>query len=151
MRVRGLETALVERWRSGAPDANGQAPLLRSSTGADPCRHCLALIAPGDQKLVLSHRPFPRDQPYAERGPIFVHREACERYEGERFPDWFGALDPAMIRGYDADDWIRYDTGEIVAPARLGASVEAVLADPSIAYVHVRSKFGCFQCRVDRA
>ena len=26
-----------------------------------------------------------------------------------------------------------------------------ILADPTVAYVHVRSKFNCFQCRVDRA
>ncbi len=150
MRVRGLESEVVAAWRGGAPDANGKPPLVRVSTGADPCRHCLQLIAPGQEKLVLSHRPFPCDQPYAERGPIFVHRSECERYDAARFPDWFGALDPAMIRGYDADDWIRYDTGDVVPAPELEASVEKVLTDPSIGYVHVRSKFGCFQCRVDR-
>ena len=46
--VRGLETGEVERIRSGAPDANGQGALTRVAEGvANPCRHCLDLIAEG--------------------------------------------------------------------------------------------------------
>lgn len=59
--------------------------------------------------------------------------------------------DPAAIRGYGADHWIRYDTGQIVRGAELTAACEQILSDETIAYVHIRSKFGCFQCRVDRA
>ena len=55
------------------------------------------------------------------------------------------------MRGYDARDWIRYGTGRVVPGAALDETVRAILRDPAIAYVHVRSKFGCFQCRVDRA
>jgi len=38
-----------------------------------------------------------------------------------------------------------------VPGAQLAAACERILADATIAYVHVRSKFNCFQCRVDRA
>jgi hypothetical protein len=31
------------------------------------------------------------------------------------------------------------------------AACRTILADPTVAYVHVRSKFNCFQCRIDRA
>jgi hypothetical protein len=60
-------------------------------------------------------------------------------------------MDPAIIRGYDGDDWIRYETGDVVAGTNLTVTSERILADPTIAYVHVRSKYNCFQCRVDRA
>jgi len=36
------------------------------------------------------------------------------------------------------------------AGRELTGACRAILADRSVAYVHVRSKFNCFQCRVDR-
>lgn len=150
--VRGLETETVERIRSGAPDANGQTALTRVAEGvANPCRHCLDLIAEGEDKLVLSYRPFDTVQPYAETGPIFLHARPCTRYESARLPVWFDFLDPAIVRGYDRDDWIRYDTGKVVPGPRIDATCRDILADAGVAYVHIRSRFNCFQCRVDRA
>jgi hypothetical protein len=149
--IRGLATESVERIRQGAPDGNGQPALTRPATGLDPCRHCLGIIAEGDTKLVLAYRPFDAPQPYAETGPIFLHRKACARYESDAMPGWFDFLQPAIVRGYDEDDWIRYDTGDVVPGRDLAAASETILDDPSIAYVHIRSKFNCFQCRVDRA
>jgi hypothetical protein len=153
IRVQGIPTEHYNRLRRGLPDANAQPPLVRTAEGpANPCRHCLGLIAHGEPKLVLSYRPFDGPaQPYAETGPIFLHDADCARYDSAAMPAWFAFLDPAAIRGYDAHDWIRYETGAIVRGAELAAAAAEILADPDIAYVHVRSKYGCFQCRVDRA
>jgi hypothetical protein len=149
--VRGLDSDEVRRIRDGGADANGQSAIIRTAEGlANPCRHCLEMIAPGDEKLVLAYRPFPTLQPYAETGPIFLHRRACGRYEQDSLPPWFAYMDPAIIRGYDGDDWIRYDTGDVVAGSDLTAACERILADTTVAYVHIRSKYNCFQCRVDR-
>lgn len=149
--VGGIRSDEVARIRQGGPDANGQPALVRiAEGGANPCRHCLDLIADGEAKLVLAYRPFDALQPYAETGPIFLHQRACERYDGDALPAWFVFLEPAVIRGYGDDDWIRYDTGAVVAGAELDAACRRVLADDTVAYVHIRSKFSCFQCRVDR-
>ncbi|HSW05958.1 DUF1203 domain-containing protein [Aquabacterium sp.] len=150
--VRGIDSESVNAIRHGADDANGQ-PAVRTTArgGANPCRHCLGLIAEGDQMLVLGHRPFDRLQPYAEVGPIFLHAQACQRYESDRLPAWFAHLQPAIIRGYGHDDWIRYETGKVVPGAELAGQCEDILSQPDVAYVHIRSKYNCFQCRVDRA
>ena len=149
--VEGIPTDHVVHFLSGGRDANGQSPLTKiAEGGANPCRHCLGLIADGEEKLVLAYRPFSGAQPYAEVGPIFLHNRDCARYQSELLPDWFAFLDPAAIRGYGEDDWIRYDTGRIVRGRELAEACRAILSDASIAYVHIRSKFGCFQCRVDR-
>jgi hypothetical protein len=149
--VRGVSTDEVHAIRRGAPDANGQPALRRTAEGvANPCRHCLGLIAEGDPKLVLAYRPFDALQPYAETGPIFLHADACERYDSEALPGWFAFLDPAIVRGYGEDHWIRYDTGHVVPGTELTVACEAILRDATIAYVHIRSKYNCFQCRVDR-
>lgn len=151
LQVQGIPTAEVERLRNGGPDANGQPALVRAAEGvANPCRHCLGLIAEGERKLVLGYRPFANPQPYAEIGPIFLHESACERYESDALPGWFAFLDPAVVRGYDADDWILYETGQVVSGPELGGVCRDILGDPKVAYVHIRSKYNCFQCRVDR-
>ena len=149
--VRGIPSDEFERIRRGGVDAHGHPALVRIAEGlANPCRHCLGLIAENQRKLVLAYRPFDRPQPYAEIGPIFLHEDACERYESDALPAWFAYLDPAMVRGYDREDWIRYDTGNVVRGAELREVCERILSDESVAYVHIRSKYGCFQCQVDR-
>lgn len=149
--IRGISSDEVDRIRSGGVDANGKPALVRRAEGvANPCRHCLGLIAEGENKLVLAHRPFAALQPYAECGPIFLHEGRCERYEGDTLPAWFRFMDPAIVRGYGSDDWIRYDTGQVVPGPEIAATCKRILGDDTVAYVHVRSKFNCFQCRVDR-
>lgn len=152
LKIQGIATGEVERLRRGGLDSNGQAALRRVAEGpANPCRHCMQLIAEGDEKLVLAWRPFEHAQPYAETGPVFLHAASCPRYDSDRMPDWFVFLEPAVVRGYDCQDWIRYDTGQVIPGADLDQVCRSILEDEAIAYVHVRSRFGCFQCRVDRA
>ena len=150
-RVCGIDTTFVNAIRGGGTDANGQTAVARAALGvANPCRHCLGLIADGEQKLVLGYRPFSRPQPYAEVGPIFLHAKECERYESDSLPTWFRHLQPAVIRGYGHDDWIRYETGTVVPGEQLATACEEILSNSEVAYVHIRSKYNCFQCRVDR-
>jgi len=150
--VRGIPTGCAERLRRGGPDANGQPALRRHAQGTmNPCRHCLQLIREGDETLVLSWRPFDDLQPYAEAGPIFLHAGDCPRYASDRLPSWFAHLQPALLRGYGADDWIRYDTGQVLPGTELDPACRTLLQDSDVAYVHVRSKFNCFLCRVVRA
>lgn len=152
LRIRGVDSDHVAAIRAGGPDANGQ-PALRqpAAGGANPCRHCLELIAEGDQMLILAWRPFDRLQPYAEAGPIFLHADTCPRYDSAQLPSWFGHLQPALIRGYGHDDWIRYETAAVVPGTELADVASEILRDPAVAYAHIRSKFNCFQCRVERA
>lgn len=150
--VQGLPTEYAKLMQAGGLDANGQRALKRTAEGlANPCRHCLQLIAPGDGMLVLAYRPFDKLQPYAELGPIFLHEQACPRYEGDQLPAWFHYLQPALVRGYGHDDWIRYETAKVLPGAELEGACKEILSDPSVSYLHIRSKYNCFQCRVDRA
>lgn len=151
LHVRGITTEDSIRFRNMEPDANGQKPIAMISDGkSNPCRHCLGLIAKSDAMLLLAYRPFDELQPYAETGPIFLHRDSCERYDSDIMPAWFDHFDPAIIRGYSEQHIIRYDTGQAVSGKELGTACQNILGDASIAYVHIRSKFNCFQCRVDR-
>jgi hypothetical protein len=146
-----LETELVDGWRRGQPDANGQPAERKISDGTGtPCRHCMEMIEAGAPYLVLAHRPFPDLQPYAETGPIFVHAEECPRGGGSSLPA-FLASTHYIVRGYGADDRIVYGTGGVVETGRIGARASELLDMDTIRYVHVRSaQNNCYHCRVER-
>ena len=148
----GIPTTHAVALRNGGGDANLKAPLHVTAQGkSNPCRHCLQRIAEGDEMLILSYRPFESVQAYAETGPIFLHKNDCPHYQQEQLPAWFQHLDPAVIRGYNQNDTIVYETGAIVAGAEITDACRAILNNPEVSYVHIRSKFNCFQCRVERA
>ena len=149
-----LPTVEVRRLQAGGPDANGRGPERRISDGDHiPCRHCLQEIAAGEPYLIAAYRPFPQLQPYAERGPIFLHAEACPRYADEHVPprmfrDWLHLL----VRGYGAEHRIVYGTGGRIDATELADVAAELLARDDVAYVHVRSaQYNCYQCRVERA
>ena len=151
MRFSPISTPIARAYQSGGLDANGQVPERQISDGdGNPCRHCLNLIPKGAEMLVLAHRPFPAPQPYAEVGPIFLCADACEAGGGEDMPQILESP-TYILRGYGRDDRIVYGTGAVVAIETLPEEAARRLADPRIAYVHVRSaRTNCFQVRIDR-
>lgn len=150
MRFSPISTPIARAYQSGGLDANGQVPERQISDGdGNPCRHCLNLIPKGAEMLVLAHRPFPAPQPYAEVGPIFLCADACEAGGGEDMPQILESP-TYILRGYGRDDRIVYGTGAVVPTQTLPEEAARRLADPRIAYVHVRSaRNNCFQVRID--
>lgn len=153
-RYHAIPTDHARALQAGGPDANGMPPERAISDGTgQPCRHCLRQVPAGAPYLILSYRPFPTLQPYAEQGPIFLCAEACERYADEdRVPPMFLEWPRLLIRGYGTDDRIVYGTGTITGTAALDETAGRLLADPQVAYVHARSASNtCFQCRITGA
>ncbi|PTE13983.1 DUF1203 domain-containing protein [Pseudogemmobacter blasticus] len=152
IRFSPIPTEVVRAYQAGGPDANGQTPERHLSDGMGvPCRHCLQQVPAGRAYLILAHRPFPAPQPYAEIGPIFLCADACAAGGGAELPEILSAPD-YIVRGYGTDDRIVYGTGAVIPRDAIAARAQELLADPAIAYVHVRSaRNNCFQCRVDRA
>ncbi len=148
---RPIPTEIARTYQAGGPDANGHLPERKlSDGGGNPCRHCLQMIPEGTEMLVLAHRPFPVPQPYAELGPIFLCAEECEAGGGVGMPAILTSPD-YILRGYGIDDRIVYGTGAVVPTDRVIAEAAARLADPRVAYVHVRSaRNNCYQVRIDR-
>lgn len=150
--VKGMPQSHAKHLRIGGADANGQIPIEVKAQGkSNPCRHCLQRIEEGDDMLIVGYRPFDSIQPYAETGPIFLHKKECAHYQESQLPDWFQQLTPAIIRGYNQDNIIVYETGAVVSGSELAEACASILSNAQVAYVHIRSKFNCFQCRVERA
>jgi Protein of unknown function (DUF1203) len=151
MKYVAIPTDLVRHYQAGGPDANGQVPervVLDEDSG--PCRHCLKMIPKGAGMLILAHRPFPALQPYAELGPIFLCADPCEAGGGAERPEMLASPD-YIVRGYGMDDRIVYGTGGVTPTEAIPARAEALFADPSVAYLHVRSaRNNCYQVRIER-
>lgn len=148
-----LDTAAVRAVQNGGPDAYGlRAEIAVSDGDGMPCRHCLANIEAGEDYLILAWRPFPTEQPFAETGPIFLHARECEAGGGPDVPEILTLAPRYILRGYGEDDRIRYGSGKIVEQPDIAAYGARLLADPAIAYVHVRSATNnCYQARIERA
>ena len=81
-----------------------------------------------------------------------MHSEPCEGYDPERgLPDFLGGK-PRVLRSYTADQKMHYAGNAITGPEDdLSAVLQALLADPKIAEVHLRNvEAQCFIARVTR-
>ena len=153
IRFHPLNQDFVDQVRKGGPDANGMAAEHSVSTGpGNPCRSCLKDIPEGDEMLVLAARPFPRPQPYAETGPIFLCAYPCAPYSSIEIPPILQSSPDYLLKGYGIDDRIVYGTGKIVAAEDIETYATKVLMDANVAYVDVRSaRNNCFQTRITKA
>ena len=147
-----LETEQVRALRADAADANNQLPEVSVSDGdGNPCRHCLAEIAPDKPMLILAHRPFESLQPYAETGPIFLCAEDCARYPQTAGVPALYQNSEMLIRGYDHGERIIYGTGKVIDMAAINTEASRLFADPRLAFIHVRSSTNnCYHFRIER-
>ncbi len=145
-----MPTETVEALRADGPDANGLPPERAISDGTGmPCRHCLNNIPEGAEMLILAHRPFTTLQPYAELGPVFLCADACDSFAGDALPPILRTSAGYLLKGYTADERIRYGTGRIVAPDDIPAYAATLLDRSEIAFVDVRSASNnCFMTRI---
>lgn len=148
-----LDTATVEALRAGGLDAYGNAAERSTSSGAgNPCRHCLCNIPQDTGMLILAHRPFEGQHPYAETGPIFLCEAACTAHSGTEVPAILTTSPNYLLKAYTADERIHYGTGKIVDAADVSIYAAQLLDDPDNAFVDVRSaRNNCFQLRIKRA
>lgn len=149
-----MPTEEARAFRNGTPDAYGNRPETRVSSGSGvPCRHCLQNVEAGRNYLILAYRPFPTLQPYAETGPVFLCADACERAEeGDVMPMLFRSAPDYILRGYGHDDRIVYGTGAVTPKKDICTYAHQLLQRDDIAYVHMRSsRNNCYQVRIERA
>lgn len=153
LNVTPIPTGDAQAIWAGAADAHGMQPERRISDGHGvPCRHCLGEVAAGEPYLILAYRPFAAPQPYAEVGPIFLHAAPCRAYgERDRLPALYLNGEPRIVRAYDRDHRIIYGTGKVVPPVEILPYAERLMADPRVAYLHVRSSGNnCYAFRIER-
>lgn len=150
--ISGMPTTEASYFRDGGVDAYANTPETGiSSDSGVPCRHCLKIVPKGEGYLIFAYRPFGALQPYAETGPVFLCQFDCKATPQENLPDVLHASPDYLIKGYTADERIKYGTGAIVAKEQIKAKLSALLNDDAVAFVDVRSaQNNCWLARVTR-
>jgi hypothetical protein len=86
--------------------------------------------------------------PYRQPGPIFVHAGPCAYEPSEELPDQL-TLRLLSVRSF-GDDHLMLG-GVVVQGAELETTVEGLLGDDAVSYLHVHNAGpGCFAARIDR-
>ena len=149
----GLPEDEVRLLQNGGRDANGDVPEVEISDGSGTqCRNCLKIIEDKKEMLVFSYKPFRSTQPYAERGPIYLHRQACNSYvQSDDLPESLAASPQMMVRAYNKEERIIYGTGRIVPSSEIRSYAAELFEDARVDFVHVRSASNnCYQARIER-
>jgi hypothetical protein len=136
----------------------GHPAHVEVATGHGPCRHCLRTFRVGEERRILfTYDAFAGVEPLPQPGPVFIHAEACARYdEAAGFPDDLRAHSLTLVafargRAHRAEVHVPAAPAE-APPGAVEAALDALFARRDIDYVHVRdTDAGCYDLRVERA
>jgi hypothetical protein len=139
----GVPAETLHRLRDRAADDFGNPLVARPAVGGEPLRCCLRLAAPGDSIALIAFQPSTRGGPYAEIGPVFIHRVDCGGGVPQRcFPADFRDR-RAVLRPYDAGGLML--DGVVAPPGESEELLRQLLSDEAVAFVQVRNVVaGCW-------
>ena len=116
-----------------------------------PCRVSLEDAPVGESVILANHVHLDASHsPYRAGGPIFVREQAVARFDAvDTVPR---QLEKRLLslRAYDAEAMMV--EGLVTEGTNLAEHVEALFADPGIAFIHAHfAKRGCYAARIERA
>lgn len=119
------------------------------ATGYGPCRSCLKTFETGkDERILFTYNAFHDRAELPLPGPVFIHKEECERYNSEGFPPDLRSL-PMLFEVFDdAGNMIERLT---VVEDRIESQIEHLFAIDATKYIYIRNaEAGCFMAMIDR-
>jgi hypothetical protein len=150
-----IETEIADRFRRTGVDDNGNTlrRIVALEGGSYPCRHCLRLAEPGETMLLGSYNMTRPRGIYWTPSPIFLHADACTRFNAEDEVAPIVRANPLVsVRAYDAEDQCLYDLGQVCAGEDVDAPLGRALSDERTAFVNVHTaRPGCLLSRIERA
>jgi hypothetical protein len=133
----------------GSDPVWGHPALTQLATGFGPCRFCLRRFREGEEmRTLFTYDSYAGVAEFPQPGPVYIHADECDRYDGEGFPPDLRGLE-LTFEGVAAGP-------RVVALERTGGEgLERVIGDlldlPEVDYVNVRNtQAGCFIARIDR-
>lgn len=142
------EIAAAARSRMASPQY-GHPAFAEIAAGYGPCRVCLRKFKEGEEeRLLFTYNAFEGLLEVPLPGPVFIHRESCDRYAFDGFPEELLDLQ-LLFESYAAD-------GSIVStvPVERDAPNEQIrelLTDKSTKFINVRNaEAGCHVVRICR-
>lgn len=135
---------LAEIRAAGRDEAGNPLTAQTDGEGGSPLRCCLRETRPGDQVLLIAYTPPGTAGAYAERGPVFIHADACDGYPNvHEYPPELSHR-RQVVRAYDTQGRI---AGGILAKGleQLQEAIGVLLERPDVELVHLRNvEYGCY-------
>ena len=130
--------------------AHGARRVIAGPDGGYPCRVSLADAAPGETLILTHYEHQPADTPFRASHAIYIRENAAPAHPAPgEVPALFRSR-LLSLRGFDAAGMMQ--AADVTDGMALEPAMEAMLADPAVAYVHLHfAKPGCYAARVDRA
>jgi hypothetical protein len=152
LKIVSMPTAVAEMVR-----ASMKAPLYRFpahreiAAGRAPCRHCLKLIRPQEEELILfTYDAFHGQGVWPSPGPVYIHADPCASFVGNgHIPEEYCGQ-PLTLEVFGGN---RERLGEQLVKETDGdRALQEIFGNAEVQYVHVRSTTaGCYLFRVERA
>jgi len=120
------------------------------ATDPAPCRHCLRIIAPGnDRRVLFTYDRFSGVENLPQPGPVYIHAEDCPRYSADAgFPEELRGS-PRTLEAYAKGRKLLAQ--EYAADGKFENAIEQLFARPDVDYIQVNSTTaGCFTFRIER-
>ena len=148
--VEAMPQEIATYVRENGRDPNwGHAAVAEPATGFGPCRLCLHTFSEGERRILFTYDSYAGVAEFRQPGPVYIHADACDRYDGEGFPPELREL-KLTFEGVAPGP-------RVLALERTtnGAGVEGAIARlldlREVDYVNVRNTgAGCFVARVER-
>ena len=151
MKVVALPTELANEVRSTLKAPKYGFPAhVEVATDAAPCRHCLKTFVAGkDRRILFTYDRFAGVESLPQPGPVYIHADDCERYDGAKFPEEL-RNSPRTLEAYAQGR--KLIESEYIADGKYEDAIEKLFANPDAAYIQVNStSAGCFTFRIERS
>jgi hypothetical protein len=149
--VRGVPQEIADdvRRTHRAP-GYGHPAHLEVATGTGPCRCCLRTFVPGvDRRLLFTFRPQGRGSALTAPGPVFIHADHCDAYNGDGFPAGLRGL-PLAFEARVADSRVTGFSANADEPPE--SQIQRLFTGGGAEWLQVRhAEAGCFIACVEAA
>ncbi len=150
--VEAMPTEVAQYVRSNKKSPGYGFPAHKEvAAGRAPCRHCLKLIRPQEEELLLfTYDPFQESKARPLPGPVYLHAEECGRFsEKTIFPEVYKGRQLTFC-AYGSERNLVKEI--LLTNGEEEATANELFAIPEVKYVHVRStEAGCYLFRLERA
>jgi hypothetical protein len=125
-----------------SPQYKSLAAAASVANGYGPCRSCLRVFNQGaDRRIFFTYNSFEGFSKLPDPGPVFIHANECESFEG-RFPEDILDL-PVFFEAFGDDS--RMIERERMERDQVDEQVTRLLSMPGVRFVNLRNaEAGCY-------
>jgi hypothetical protein len=120
------------------------------ANGYGPCRSCLKVFDQStDERIYLTYNSFEGLSDLPSPGPIFIHKNVCEAFDGDHFPPDLVDL-PLLFEGFGENS--RLIAREEAEIDDLEGQISRIFETGNTKFINIRNaEAGCFIARIELA